>query len=208
MKFKALCFVALLVLNTLSNARAQTPAIGSLGDTLTGTPAPDSIHGWEFIPKSAITVTHLGLLDVVLGSALGIADNHPIGLFRVSDAQALSTGLIALGLGGQLIDDFRYFDVPDVTLTPGESYVISYFTPANASLTGDECVVRGAFTTHPEIEYVTARWGDASALGIPPNTTLETRFGPNFLFNVPEPSGLLILATTATAVGGASRRRR
>jgi hypothetical protein len=186
----ALCYSASL--------NGQTPALSAVGSAGGGTPVANTIHGWEFTPAVPLKVTHLGLWDE---PPTGIQHEHPIGLFRVSDSALLTSGVIHVGMGDLLLDSFRYIDSPDVTLAAGASYVISYFTAID---NGDFVITSGNYSAHPAISYVQGRWGEGP-LGIPANTTIDLRIGPNFLFEIPEPatfSGALVI------FGALATRRR
>ena len=93
-------------------------------------------------------------------------------------------------------------NVPDVALDVGETYVVSFYS----QVTSDDLDIVEAedLTVAPEITYTIARWGESQGgLGIPPNTTEDDRFGPNFMF-IPGPSALAMLGFA----GLAGRRRR
>jgi hypothetical protein len=161
-------------------------------------PAAGTIHGWEFTLTRPITVTHLGLFD--LGSD-GFELPHPIGLFRLGDGTLLAGGAMSPGVGDFLVDNFRYVDVPDANLSMGERYVVSYFTATDYFLMTDHLIVQADnLQVSPAISITQARW-EFAGLGIPQNVVaIDDRFGPNFLFVVPEPGTAGMAAWGATAV--------
>jgi hypothetical protein len=210
MKWTIAWAAALLLTAFPTSSPGQTAAISlAISNSIYGlqVPAANSIHGWEFTPTVVITVSHLGLWD---HQPPGLGLPHPIGLFRASDGAMLTSGTFQAGQGGTLIDSFRYIDTPDAALTAGTSYVISYHTASDYGNVDDfgsldDSIGEGSFVAHPVIQYTTARWG-YGPLGVPPNTTPSLRFGPNFLFEIPEPATArgAVLALCAMA----ARRRR
>ena len=86
---------------------------------------------------------------------------------------------------------FRYVDVPDTLLSPG-NYVIA----AQYTASGQDDVLDGMFVTpHPAIRFGQARSGAGADLPFPDVGVgaINGFFGPNFqLVVVPEPSPLLL----------------
>ena len=114
-----------------------------------GTPADDSVHGWEFTVNSDIILTHLGLYDRDLD---GFFNDHDIGLFRLSDGALLASGTMSAGAGDPLIDNFRYIDVADVPLLTTENYVLSYYTAFDS---GDFVVTNATGEVFaPEVNWI------------------------------------------------------
>ena len=164
-----------------------------------GTPVADSVHGWEFTVNTDIILTHLGLFDLDLD---GFILDYDIGLFRLSDGTLLASGTMSAGTGDPLIDNFRYIDVVDVPLVTTENYVLSYYT----AFDGSDFVVTNATgeVFAPEVNWISGRFGgNAGGLIIPPNSTGDDRYGPNFQF-VPTPGAIFLFAVA----GLAARRRR
>ena len=192
-----------LVISTAIAFMMVAPAHADIAVSITGgtggTPVADSVQGWEFTVNTNILLTHLGLYDLDLD---GFILAHDIGLFRVSDGALLASGTMSAGTGDPLIDNFRYIDVVDVPLVTGENYVLSYYS---ATGSGDFVVTNGEGEVFaPEINWVTGRWGaGAGGLILPPNSTGDDRYGPNFQF-VPTPGAIFLFAVA----GLAARRRR
>jgi hypothetical protein len=200
----------LFLMSCLCVAKADDPAITLTGEDGIGYPDSDSLHGWQFVANQSIRVTHLGLFDGVADGGLdGFAADRPIGLFRLADAALLTSGVMHQGTGDQRIGSFRYVDTPDVVLEKDQTYVISFFThvadPSDTQVTSATNILN----VNPVITYVSSRWDYGSGLAIPGNLLSpgpfgNDRFGPNFLFSIPEPStaALLIISCVMALVVG------
>jgi len=169
-------------------------------------------------------VTHLGLYDFshesvyIPGSswtvvpADGFNSAHPVGLWRLSDATLLTSGTIPAGTDATLIDRFRYVEVPEVTLDPGDNYVIGFYTASN--LTSDPVAAdpdKVTWNTDPIIHYVSALTGSSSSGLTLPSQPLsgDLRFGPSFQFTVvPAPAAAFLALIGLGSAGGWLRRRR
>lgn len=86
----------------------------------------DSTHGWKFKVNTSIVVTHLGLFD---DNSDGFKRDYPIDIFNAYEFRLITSGVVHAGVGGTLIDRFRYVDTPDVTLNVGVEYIIAWYTP-------------------------------------------------------------------------------
>jgi hypothetical protein len=179
-----------------------------------GSPNAGISHGWEFTVNQTIEVTHLGMVDVgPAGYPPGLNQDgfqiaHPLGIFRISDGALLTSGAVSPGTGDELIGYARYVPVPHVLLTPGESYVMTmYSATADFPQVDFISIWMSAISPAPEINYVVGRYSDPSAeLKLPENIhgLPNAFFGPNFLFVVPEPAGILLMAIAGVLI----RRRR
>jgi hypothetical protein len=167
-----------------------------------------SIHGWEFLVNQPITVTHLGLYD---DQSDGLDIATPVGLFRLSDGELLTSGIISAGTSDPLIDLFRYVDVTDATLAAGEEYVLAQYT--NDPLQTNHDAMLEAYdvrTVDPAITLGLGRFqGNLDSLSLP--TRIDSRgvyfVGPNALFTaVPiSPVGWLLAPAFGAIIG---KRRR
>lgn len=165
-----------------------------------GTPVADSNHGWEFTVTRPITLTHIGLLDVTAGNnptPNGLIDSHEVGLF-LTDGTLLTSGTLGSRTGNTVVDNFRYVAVPRVSLQPQYKYVVAYYTGRDR---GDIVVTDLLpLQMHPFVKYTAGRWGSGDSLAIPENTTTDYRFGPNFLFQVPEPATSVLAALSVVGL--------
>lgn len=201
--------LSLLAFATLmfGNSAMATPAIKNVSGNHAGigTPAAGSVHGWDFVSSTDITVTELGLWD---GNDDGMSISHDIGIFD-SLGTLLASGTISKGTGDTLIDHFRYVDITDVLVTTGASYTIAYYSeaPTNDSLITTATTLLLA----PEIAISNGRWGYAPGLSVPTNTADDDRFGPNFMFEVsavPEPETYAMLLAGLGLLGFMASRRK
>lgn len=205
-KYLSLSLLAFATL-MIGNSAMATPmfAIKDVSGTSDGVPAESSVHGWDFVSSTDITVTELGLWD---GNDDGMSISHDIGIFD-SFGVLLASGTISNGTGDTLIDHFRYVDIPDVLVTTGASYTIAYYSATESS----DSLITSASTLLlvPEITISNARWGYAPGLSVPTNTTNEDRFGPNFMFEVsavPEPETYAMLLAGLGLLGFMASRRK
>jgi len=174
-----------LVICTAIAFMMVAPAYADIAVSITGgsggTPVANSVHGWELTVNTDIILTDLGLYDLDLD---GFILAHDIGLFRLSDGALLASGTMSAGMGDPLIDNFRYIDVVDVPLVTTENYVLSYYSAPGSA----DFVVTNATgeVFAPEVNWISGRWGgNAGGLIIPPNSTGDDRYGPNFQFVTP-----------------------
>lgn len=153
-------------------------------------PGSDTVHGWEFSVNSQVIVTHLGLFD---DNGDGLGTEHPIGVFRIGDSQLLSSGVLSAGSSDTLVDSFRYVDTPDVVLEPGELYVVAFYSsqPLSDRLYAE---VTPPISVHQLVNFVSEGRSAFLTGGLVLPTTIQpdSRIGPNFLFQVPEPSTIVL----------------
>jgi hypothetical protein len=198
--FHGMTLVMAWMMTTLVSAANLTPAL-SLSDGLSGTPGQNSVHGWRFDANNSIRVTHLGLYDH-LGD--GFLIDHPIGLFRFSDALLLTSGTMLAGIDIPLLNGFRYIDTPDVTLKFGESYVIAFHSSEGFK---DRAITNPTGLTVNLAITFRAALANTGGFSMPmSNQESQHRIGPNFLFAIPEPS-TLTSATVILMAYGLSRLR-
>jgi hypothetical protein len=179
-------------------------------------------QGWKYVANRDITVTHLGLYDGPNSSGASQGDGflleHPIGLWDPDDDSPLllTSGTIPSGMDTELLDGFRYIDVPDVSLAQGKDYVVGCYadTWTDGMWTWQQWQNSTYFTwsTDPAIQYVSALWGPDTGLALPSTSVVDGsyRFGPNFQFTdtvVPVPGAVLLGIIGLSCAGWRLRRR-
>ena len=80
--------------------------------------------GWGFSVTAQQSVSELGYYDFEQN---GLISDHEVGLFRVSDMNLLTSGIVTTG--DPLDGYFRYTNVESILLNPGELYFIAGFDP-------------------------------------------------------------------------------
>ena len=162
--------------------------------------SPDQTVGWFFTPLQDVVVTQLGVYD--LGSP-GFAQEHDIGIFRVSDDSLVVTTTIADGLSGTLIDGTRFVDVAQSVLTAGTEYYIV----ANNFEIDLWAYGTGHVTYTSQIQWDGNGGGPFGSQDIFDGLTNfgpdEGNLGPNFRF-VPGPGSIALFIV---AIGFGRRRR-
>lgn len=194
--------------------------------------AIDRTYGWEFTVSQPITVTNLGYFDAGNTSPTDSPDGlfvaHPMGLWT-SGGTLLTSGTVLAGTASPEFQSYRYADVPDVTLTPGQSYVVAAFSPEGnyqqhtfdpqPDFASDWIFLLpdGTFEVRqpnvdyaPQVSLVQSRYQLFSPIIAFPSNTLAGDGGvggANFLFNaVPEPASTSLLLGLGLRILG--RRRR
>jgi len=175
-----------------------------------GRPLHQALLGWTFFPTTAITITHLGLFD---DYSDGFDVAHPIGLFRLNDGAELASSVVSAGLADPLVDEFRYVDVPDVTLVSGVEYVLAYYTNDPAGISRDyQAFPLGLGVGHDSaiaLGYSRVQPGGAPGLGIPNTQIYPGAYfvGPNALFTVvPIPGAVWMFGSTLGVMGWMRRK--
>lgn len=156
--------------------------------------------GYEFIADVSTAVTMLGYYD---DSGNGLAEAHEVGLWK-ADGTLLALAVVTSG--NALIGHFRYADISDVVLTPGEHYVVG-----GASHTEPYAYFNDGFVVHPDITWAQDRYESGDPLAFPTQTVGFDGLGTNngwfggtiFLGEVPAPGALALLG-----LGGLVARRR
>jgi uncharacterized protein (TIGR03382 family) len=94
--------------------------------------AIDRTFGWEFTVNQPIIVTHLGYFDAGNTQPTNPPDGlflaHPVGLWNTA-GNLLTSGTVQSGTTSPEFQSYRYADVPDITLNPGQSYIVAAFSP-------------------------------------------------------------------------------
>lgn len=171
------------------------PAIawdGSQADFFSDVDGPFTL-GFQFRVHSDITVTSLGVFDY-FGD--GFTTPHRIGIWTLDGGEPIATATVAAGPAGSLFGQFRYVDVPGISLSAGNDYIIG----ASDLYGADNDIYAGSvpvqmFSMPPELSFQGFREaGEAPGL-VFPNVHFEplspTTFGANFQFvTIPEPSTL------------------
>lgn len=185
-----------------------TPAIGY--DTYTGGSGflNGFTVGWEFTTSTNLYITHLGYYDYVND---GLADSHDVGIYNLSGTLLVSATVAAgtgeLLLGDNTLSKYRYHDLPVDYLLPAGTYRLAgvgspsdaaHATPfplytAPAITLGNSYFV---FTGGSSLSYPTSLGGGPT----------EPYSGPNFIFDIPEPSAVTLLGLSGMIL--LCRRRR
>jgi Domain of unknown function (DUF4082) len=162
--------------------------------------------GFRFHSETDFQVTALGAFDY-LGD--GFTQSHLMGLWEATSRTLIVTATIGSGTGGTLDGQFRYVDVPAVSLSANTEYIVavSDFYGSVQDLYGS--VPADAFTMTPGLTYLGPQSaGEAAGLVFPElqiGAPFSGVFGANFQFTVvPEPSTWALLSVggiLATAFG-------
>ncbi|MBN8248196.1 MAG: DUF4082 domain-containing protein [Verrucomicrobia bacterium] len=210
MKFPFLALGALVALHpSLSGSQTAVVWDGSQADHFSHDDGAFTL-GFQFRATSDLTVTALGAYDY-LGD--GFATSHTVGIWRADGGDPIATTTLSAGTTASLRGQFRFGDIPGVTLSAGTEYVIGaseFFGATKDIYTGGIPV--SAFSVDPNLTFLGARGsGEADGLNFPGvhfDPGSPTTFGANFEFVVvPEPSVAALLAVGGLAGAVALRRR-
>lgn len=157
-----------------------------------------TIYGWGFVPTVDLTVNKLGLFDGHFEGdghlQDGFVDPHNVTLWDL-DGNIISTVLFEAGASAPLDGRFRYLNIDPVNLNAGHTYIIGAFMPLSSdfiSFFGSRQSFSRFGSFDPHIRFVSARIGVSSDPTAFPEIQFEPgligAFGPNFIFDVPEPS--------------------
>jgi len=152
---------------------------------------PGYTVGWAFNVSVPVTVTSLGWFDDQ--DTLGLASDHPVGIFSAGGSLLVSATVTTLdpltvSTGSQPGFGFRYHAIAPFTLEPG-SYVIGGLSPLGT--TDGFYDFGSAVTEATGITYVEGRFVGCCTLTLTyPDRAADrgiSYFGPNFQFT-PTPS--------------------
>jgi len=150
-------------------------------------------HGWKFTVNDDLEVVALGIFDLEDSPmyAPGLLYSHEIGIWHWGELLYSTT--IPAGTKGVLIDQFRYVEIPPISLTAGVTYVIG------STILGDPYVGNSSsdiVTLLPSITYKkTLTSPSGSGFSLPTEPRDYYCCGPNFLF-VPKSAAIYYVATT------------
>ena len=184
-------------------AHAATPVV-SLSD-LTGETLgnPPFTLGFSFTANSGVQVTQLGVFD---GSQDGLAEAHAVGLWD-SIGTLLASTVVGSGTSGTLVNQFRYADIPFVTLVAGQTYRVGAVWASGA----DPLVFSATgLSLDPRFSYLGGAYVAGGSLAYPGSVGGEGGyFGPNLMLGggVPEPATWAMMIAGFGMVGFALRRR-
>ena len=194
------------------SARSQPAAFFGQYTLGGGWDGADQVQGWEFIPHADLTVLKLGLYDGRLTG--GFQQAHEVAIWDGNGA-LITSAAIGLGESAPLYSNFRYVDIPSITLHQGQTYVIGAFLPAPVTdytvLWERPALTNGIVGFDPRIEFVAYRAGPSpGSISFPEGRWVDYigGFGPNFIIAVPEPSAFELLPIMVGASALMARRRR
>ena len=211
MNFQPKQLAALVCLLTCSTlfVRAQPAITFDQRATGGGYNGQDQGQGWEFIPKTDVTVLRLGLYEG-RGSSSFI-EPHTVAIWNMYGQIVASTPASQTGL---LSGSFIFWDIAPTLLQRDQTYVIGAFMPAPVT---DYTLLfpiesQGTIGVHvdPRIDFTAYRAGlSPGGISFPTARYPDYfgAFGPNFVMAVPEPSGWA-LALMAVCAAGMTRYSR
>ncbi len=144
--------------------------------------------GYAFQATTNTTVTQLGFYDDFQN---GLFQGHDVGLYNSGGSLIASTTVIN---SDPLVGFFRYHSIAPVSLTAGQTYVVSAVTGAEEYTYNPI-----GFSVDPRINYLGDRWVQSGSLQFPTNSTgLTGYFGANIRFGDGVPTAGALTPPTAT----------
>jgi hypothetical protein len=97
--------------------------------------AIDRTIGWEFVANAPVEVTAIGVFDLELSFAPqgGLASTKPVALWDGNQTLLAQASVSAAGGSTLCQDGYRYVEIPPVSLSPGQTYVVGAFWPTAAA---------------------------------------------------------------------------
>ena len=166
----------LLFIPALASA-APTPAVVPGNPVSSLAFLAQVVEGWQFTPTTNIVVSALGFSDV---GGDGLADNHLVGILRVSDLAVIASATITTN--STLQGSYRYASISPVLLNAGVAYQIMGTFP---SVNDAEVVPTLATTQFNNVTYQGFGGNAGTSLGLIGNLSNDvngfTRISSNFL---------------------------
>lgn len=134
-------------------------------------PTGDIVLGIEFMPSTAITVTHLGFY----APSGTLIDPHEVGLFDLNTQILLTSTFVQPT--DPLEGGFRYATITPFTLVANTTYVVAGFTTL-----GSDAFNEGVSITGPDLRVFGPRTS-STPFGFPTEVGRDPyRYGPNFKY--------------------------
>jgi len=204
--------LALLALSSVHcEAAADTVALAPDFEDIFSLGTDDgATRGWLFsVLENDILVTRLGVFDE---EGDGLLDAHPVGIWNWVTHELLVSATVPSGVDAQIVDSFRYVNVPPTILQVDTQFVIGAFYD---NPLGDTWFEGGEIDYsasppevffHIDLQLIASEFGFPETIGGNGRRDLTGFFGPNFQF-VPEPTSMAPVVVGCLLVGCRSRRR-
>jgi len=160
--------------------------------------------GWQFMPTTDISVTHLGYYQTGFPEKT-LKDNHEVGIYNSSGTLVVSATVTTTTPIRE--GRFRYVAVTPTFLDANQTYYAAGLSVSGDGDDDDPYMVKSIYTTAPEISYLATTHdstnnsgvltfpGTATSVPIPGEEHTDTKFYPiSYLqprSQSPEPSGYL-----------------